>query len=202
MLRWQFQPDEAFVAILDSSLRTCIDQLGDYLSDHLAGTTAEVEFAWLDGTRIWKLFNPSQLLGELQKLLTAHRSAKLYMPSDYHFLILHEVLELQIRYHNDRVSAYGQPLAFGSVLLGQVDFDFVRDYFWDEDFLLDPEVMASLSEENKAALGFNQETFALVQELKPHPQELELQEVDAEPESGQNYYKRDKCYPYDELQPG
>jgi hypothetical protein len=196
MLRWQFQPDEAFVAILDSSLRICIDQLGAYLSDHLAGTTAEVEFAWLDGTRIWELFDPSQLLGELQKLLTANRSTKLYMPNDYHFLILHEVLELQISSHNDRVSACGQPLAFGSVLLGQVDFDFVRDFFWDEDFLLDSEVMASLSEENKAALGFNQETFALVQGLKPHPQELELQEMDAELESGRNHYKRGKWYPY------
>jgi hypothetical protein len=196
MLRWQFQPDEAFVAILDSSLRICIDQLGAYLSDHLAGTTAEVEFAWLDGTRIWELFDPDQLLGELQKLLTANRSTKLYMPNDYHFLILHEVLELQISSHNDRVSACGQPLAFGSVLLGQVDFDFVRDFFWDEDFLLDSEVMASLSEENKAALGFNQETFALVQGLKPHPQELELQEVDAELESGRNHYKRGKWYPY------
>jgi hypothetical protein len=196
MLRWQFQPDEAFVAILDSSLRICIDQLGAYLSDHLAGTTAEVEFAWLDGTRIWELFDPDQLLGELQKLLTANQSTKLYMPNDYHFLILHEVLELQISSHNDRVSASGQPLAFGSVLLGQVDFDFVRDFFWDEDFLLDSEVMASLSEENKAALGFNQETFALVQGLKPHPQELELQEMDAELESGRNHYKRGKWYPY------
>jgi hypothetical protein len=53
------------------------------------------------------------------------------MPSDYHFLILHEVLELQIIHHNSWVSAYDQPLAFGSVLLGHVDFDFVRDYFWD-----------------------------------------------------------------------
>lgn len=68
-------PDEAFASILDSSLRICIDQLGDYLSDHLAGTTAEVEFAWLDGTRIWELYDPNQLLGELQNLLTAHRSA-------------------------------------------------------------------------------------------------------------------------------
>lgn len=48
------------------------------------------------------------------------------------FFILHEVLELQIIYHNNRVAACGQPLAFGSVLLGLVDFDFVREYFWDE----------------------------------------------------------------------
>jgi hypothetical protein len=122
------------------------------------------------------------------------------MPTDYHFLILHEVLELQISHHNNWVSACGQPLAFGSVLLGHVDFDFVRDYFWDEDFLLDPEVMASLSEEQKAALGFNQETFALVQGLKPHPQKLEVQEVDAESKSWQNYFKQGECYPYHEEQ--
>jgi len=198
MLSWQFQPDEAFAAILDSSLSICIDQLGD----QLAATIASTAGASLSGTRIWELFDPGQLLGELQKLLTAHRSVKLYMPTDYHFLILHEVLELQIISHNDLVSAFDQPLAFGSVLLGHVDFDFVRYYFWDEDFLLDPEVMASLSEEQKAALGFNQETFALVQGLKPHPQELELREVDAEPESGQNYYRRGECYPYDEEQQG
>jgi hypothetical protein len=202
MLSWQCQPDEAFAAILDSSLSICINQLGDQLGDQLAATTAETDGACLAGTRIWELFDPSQLLGELQKLLTAHRSAKLYMPTDYHFLVLHEVLELQIIHHNNWVSACGQPLAFGSVLLGHVDFDFVRDYFWDEDFLFDPELIASLPEEQKAALGFNQETFALVQGLKPHPQELELREVDAQPESGQNYYKRGECYPYDEEQQG
>jgi hypothetical protein len=182
MLSWPFQPDEAFTAILESSLSICIDQLGDRLGDQLAATTAETDGACLAGTRIWELFDPSQLLGELQKLLTAHRSTK---------------LEVQISHHNNRVSVCGQPLAFGSVLLGHVDFDFVRDYFWDEDFLLDPEVMASLSEENKAALGFNQETFALVQGLKPHPQELELQEVNTKPEPGRNYYKRGECYPYE-----
>jgi hypothetical protein len=198
MLSWQFQPDEAFAAILDNSLSICIDQLGDQLAAKIAATDGACQV----GTRIWELFDPGQLLGELQKLLTAHRSVKLYMPTDYHFLILHEVLELQIISHNDLVSAFDQPLAFGSVLLGHVDFDFVRYYFWDEDFLLDPEVMASLSEEQKAALGFNQETFALVQGLKPHPQELELREVDAEPESGQNYYRRGECYPYDEEQQG
>ena len=223
MLSWQFQPDEAFAAILDSSLNICIDQLSDQLGDQLgdflddelddqlddqlddelAGTIAEANGVCLVGTRIWELIDPSQLLGELQKLLAAHRSAKLYMPTDYHFLILHELLQLQIGFHNDRVSSGGQPLAFGCVLLGHVDFDFVADYyFWDEDFLLSEAVMAGLSEENKALLGFNQETFALAQGLKPHPQELELKEIAAETDSPQNRYKRGKCYPYDEEDKG
>jgi hypothetical protein len=133
-------------------------------------------------------------------LLLAHRSAKLYVPTDYHFLILHEVLQLQISRHNERVANAGQPLAFGSVWPAHVDFDFVRDYFWDEDFLFDPAVMSGLSEEDKAALGCNKETFALVQGLKPHPKELELNEITADTEAPQNHYKRGECYPHTEEQ--
>jgi hypothetical protein len=192
MLRWQFQPDEAFAAILDSSLSISIERV----SDHLAGTIPEVEVVSLLGSRIWELFDDQQLLTELQKLLMAHRSAKLYSPTDYHFLILHEVLQLQISLHNSLVSSGDQPLAFGSVLLAHVDLDFVSDYFWDEDFLINPTVMTSLSAEEKVALGFNEETFALVQGLKPHPKELDLNEVNAENEPPQNHYKRGECYPH------
>jgi hypothetical protein len=196
MLRWQFQPDEAFAAILESSLCISIE----WLSDQMAGTIDEGEVVSLFGTRIWEHFDAQQLHAELQKLLLAHRSAKLYMPTDYHFLILHEVLQLQISRHNERVANAGQPLAFGSVWLGHVDFDFVRDHFWDEDFLFDPTLMSRLSEKDKAAMGFNKETFALVQGLKPHPKELELKEVEAEIESPNNHYKRGECYPHVEEQ--
>jgi hypothetical protein len=34
------------------------------------------------------------------------------------------------------------------VILGYVDLDFVRDYFWVEDFLFDPAIMTGLSAEN------------------------------------------------------
>jgi hypothetical protein len=53
MLSWPFQPDEAFAAILDSSLSNCIDQLGDQLGDQLAATIAATDGACLAGTRIW-----------------------------------------------------------------------------------------------------------------------------------------------------
>jgi hypothetical protein len=42
--------------------------------------------------------------------------------------------------------------------------------------------------------------IALVQGLKPHPQKLELQEVDAKSKSWQNQYKQGECYPYHEEQ--
>ena len=45
MLSWPYQIDEAFAAILDSSLRICIVQVGDCLSDQGAGVfeAADVE---------------------------------------------------------------------------------------------------------------------------------------------------------------
>ena len=100
MLSWQFQIDPYFAAILDSALCNCIEQLSDYLQDQLADTIATADVFCLVETRSWQMFESSELLGELQKLLTAHRSAKLFMPIDYHFLILHEVLQLQISHHN------------------------------------------------------------------------------------------------------
>ena len=123
------------------------------------------------------LFDGEELLAELRKLLQAHRSPKLFMPSDVHFLLLHEVLQHEIERHNDRVFDTGQPVACGDVRLLLIDFDFVRDFFWDLDFLLEPEVMERVSEKAKERLGFNPELFGVVQGLKPHPQELELKEV-------------------------
>jgi hypothetical protein len=118
------------------------------------------------------------------------------MPSDVHFLLLHEVLHHEIECHNDRVFDTGQPVACGDLRLLLIDFDFVRDFFWDLDFLLQPEVMERLSEEDKQRLGFNPETFGVVLGLKPHPKELELKEVRDERLPGANHYRPGACYPW------
>lgn len=52
MLSWPFKIDEAFAAILDSSLSICIDQLGDCLSDQRAGILEAVDVDGLSETRI------------------------------------------------------------------------------------------------------------------------------------------------------
>jgi len=62
MLSWPFQIDEAFAAILDSSLSICIDQIGDCLSDQGAGMFEAADVDGLSETRIWELLDPSQLL--------------------------------------------------------------------------------------------------------------------------------------------
>jgi hypothetical protein len=71
-------------------------------------------------------------------------------PSDCHFLLLHEVLHHEIEVHNDRVFDTGQPVACGDVRLLLIDFAFVCDFFWDLDFLLDPEAMERASEKQRS----------------------------------------------------
>jgi hypothetical protein len=61
-------------------------------------------------------------------------------------------------------------------------------YFWDTDFLLDAELFARLSPDEKARLGFSPSVFGVIQGLPPHPDELVLrraQEGEATSESGQ-----------------
>lgn len=200
MLNWQLQPDEAFSAIVDSALSGAIE----HLSETLAEGNGEADPLGLFSERVGAIFDGEQLLAELRKLLLAHQSPKLYMPSDYHFLLLHDVLQHEIECHNDRVYETGRAVACGDVPLLLIDFDFVRDFFWDQDFLLEQQVMDRLSEEDKERLGFNPETFALVQGLKPHPKELELVEVRDEPMpmERENVYKPGGCYPwFEERQP-
>jgi len=59
MLSWPFQIDEAFAAILDSSLSICIVQVGDCLSDQGAGVFEAADVEGLSETRIWELFDPA-----------------------------------------------------------------------------------------------------------------------------------------------
>lgn len=200
MLNWQFQPDAAFNAIVDSALAGAIDLLRAAMAQshgegHPEGHGATVPL-WLFSEQVTALFDGEELLAELRKLLLAHRSPKLFMPSDVHFLLLHEVLNHEIECHNDRVFETGQPVACGDVQLLLIDVDFVRDFFWDLDFLLEPEVMERVSEQDKQGLGFNPEIFGVVQGLKPHPKELELREVPGGRLPGADHYRPGACYPW------
>ena len=200
MLNWQLQPDEAFNAIVDSALVGAIDLLSEAMAQghterHGEGSGG-ADPLWMFSEQVTALFDAEQLLAELRKLLQAHRSPKLSMPSDVHFLLLYKVLQHQIEVHNDRVFATGQPVACGDVRLLLIDFAFVCDFFWDLDFLLEPEVMERASEDVKQRLGFSPETFGVVQGLKPHPQELELREVPDERLPGENHSMPGSCYPW------
>jgi hypothetical protein len=60
-----------------------------------------------------------------------------------------------------------------------IDFDALVDlYFWDTYFLMDAELFARLSPDEKASLGFSPSAFGVVQGLAPHPDELVLRRAE------------------------
>jgi hypothetical protein len=193
MLRWSSLPDQVFTALVDAALECAIDMLGDLRTNGESDEESLSNFR--QQTRA--LFTSRDLDIELRKLLSAHRSTKFYMPTDYHFLLLYDVLNQWIEQHNESVASEGKPFEYGELRVGEVDFDFAMDhYFWDEDFLLDPEMLDCLSSDQKGSFGLSAETFGVTHELKPHPKELELVESAELPESeGEELYQRGKPYP-------
>ena len=81
MLRFDHRPDRVFQAIVHDALEFVADLLED-------------EYCDLDGIGLESLtiFGKDGLVKQIRRLLEAHRSPKVFMPTDYHFLILFEVL--------------------------------------------------------------------------------------------------------------
>ena len=95
MLRWQQTPDVVFTEIVTAALEVCIDQLDDAYGE--TGDEAVTEFS----PDAVGMFTPCELLTQLRSLPEAHQSSELWMPTDYHFLLLYRALEQQISFHND-----------------------------------------------------------------------------------------------------
>ena len=119
-----------------------------------------------------------------------------YVPTDYHWLLMYECLQGQIEALNEapllplvnllRALATAQDALYltlpprGQEVAGfSINFEALVDmYFWDTDFLLDAELFARLSPEEKASLGFNPSVFGVIQGLSPHPDELVLRRAE------------------------
>ena len=115
-----------------------------------------------------------------------------YVPTDYHWLLLYECLELHITLlndtplpslvaqlrtvaHEDDTSYLSFPAPSRRDVRCRIDFDaLVERYFWDTDFLFDAETFDQLDPEAKQQLGFTEGVFGVVQGLQPHPDELVL----------------------------
>ncbi len=195
MLRFASRPDPAFAAFLDASLEDEIDQLRDPETSY-----DDVLVNYSSQTRA--IFARRELLAELERLLESHRSPALYKIGDYHFLILHDVLQMHTEIHNDSLDLSGGMRRYGPVTLGRIDFGAVLDhYFLDTDFLFAPEVLGDMDEQTKRAMDFEEETWGVVHRLKPHPEELSMRQmsqdllpVDPEMES---LYAPGREYPVD-----
>jgi len=115
----------------------------------------------------------------IERLLRASHGRTLYQLTDYHWLLLYEVLSKFAELFNDEpeivvggselVTTYG---------IQEVDFaEFLDLYFWDTDFLTDSEDLIKMGHESRESLGLNKEAYGVIQRWPPHSEELELKKV-------------------------
>lgn len=171
MLGFAARPDPAFRVIVTAALEIATDELRN---PDASDENALVNYS----TRTQAIFNRQELLAELEKLLEAHRSPTTYKLTGYHFLILHDVLQVYADLHNDSLELHDGVRRWGDVTIRKIDLDTVLAvYFFDTDFLFAPDVFNALDEQRKEEMQFADEAWGVVNQLKPHPDELALQEA-------------------------
>jgi len=193
MLRFAVPPDRAFQSIVTAAIEIPLDLLKDPCVDDNMAMCNCCE-------QIRTMFTRQLLLEQLKALLQAHLDNALYMPSEYHFMILYDILDTFVEIHNDTLRLDGLACAqVGDVMLGEIDFDWITElYFWDTDFLTPAETMDELTAEAKEMTGFSPGTFGVVHGLVPHPDELrlKLEEPSMEPFENRSHYQEGEAYPY------
>jgi hypothetical protein len=160
MLRWTSRPDIVFNEILINALELYRDSLKEAFDD--------------EDDHLIKVFGKKGLGIELEKIITAHNSNKIFSVTDYHFLILYNALEQFCDLYND---LHFDQLSFGGIQPSHLDFELmVTMYFWDTDFLFDQEIMNNLSVDQKDGMSISPDVFSIANNLKPHADELIISE--------------------------
>ncbi len=175
MLRFQSPPDAVFLAILHYAIETMLDELEN---EDLMG-----EEEWkAQYPNAAKVFTIPIARDTLKALLKASKAPGLYQITDYHWLLLYDALRVQIDILNDLARDQRNGLwRVGPYWIGQVDLgDAIDGVFWDIDFLIEGELIASLSPEQRQSMGMNPELFGLSQGMIPHPEELKTEFLEDE----------------------
>ncbi len=170
MLRFATKPDHVFLALLVDAIDLMVDNL------HLEGDPFEQQDA-LECLlpKSATLFDADTARSQLYSLGAALRAPELLQPTDYHWLLLYEVL------HDYCAGFDAMP---GGVLtenygIDHLDFGALIDlYFWDTDFL--DSHIPLLPLETRQRLDISPETFGLTAGMKPHREELVLKVCEAE----------------------
>jgi hypothetical protein len=132
MLYFARKPDRIFTAIL----HTALESEGESITGF--GNDVDLwEACYPENSRY---FEAASCLEALTQLFCASRDPIIYCPTDYHWLLLYEVLQNFCVIHNDLapVAPKGwRPV--GEFKLSEIDFAALVDiYFWDTDFLIAP----------------------------------------------------------------
>jgi hypothetical protein len=186
MLRFQTPLTAAAREIIVYCLEVAADEILDGYEDHEAWAAAYPLSSMC--------FTPDLARKVLLDLLEKLEAPELYVPTDYHWLLMYKCLKEQIALFNDEpvpsvvkrlrtlVTEQDTPyVRLGSRSTGTagvaIDFDqFIDVYLWDTDFLTDSQMFSDLTPEAKRQLGFSGEVFGVIHRLTPHPDELVMRQ--------------------------
>jgi len=172
MLYWAKEPDALMTSIVHEAFEIAVDSMRVMEE---SGSQKD----WQDGfPQLSRIFSLSEFVIELKRLDRAHSSSTVWRLGDYHWLLLYWILHDFCELYNDGEEDSAVRITHEGTCIQTLDFDaLVSVFFWDLDFLLPFEDLSALGTANREEMGFSQETFALAAGLKPHPEELKLEEV-------------------------
>lgn len=170
MLSWAQKPNKFQHSLINDALAFEIDIMQDCQEEDYAKSQYPLS------SRLW---STAELHRLMKKLYLAHNdTSTTYHATDYHYLILWELLEVQIDIHNDLAKEAirehydtEERYRFARRKCSIEDIDGI---FWDTDFLFDSETMMRMPQAQKDSMGLSPETFGLCIGLKPHPEETLL----------------------------
>ena len=165
MLRFANKPDDIFVLLINEAIEDMISylEMDEDVNERQDALRASMP-------RSSALFDAADVMAQLGTLRECLNADKLYQPSDYHWLLLYECLRSYCDYFNDEHPGDVYQLHH----IESIDFEWLIDsYFWDTDFLSDD--IPHLTVAQRKELGISSETFGLTADMKPHPEELEIE---------------------------
>jgi len=170
MLRFMQPLEERDLAIFHAALVDALEWL-DFNRDYPEGFPVSYPESA-------KCFTPALAEQTLKNVLQCSHDSALYQLTDYHWLLLYEVLWKFSEIFNDEPELVAGEELVATYGMKNVDFsEFIDLYFWDIDFMTKPDDLINMGEVGREVMDFNKEAYGVIQRWPPHPEELELKKV-------------------------
>jgi hypothetical protein len=183
MLEFAGEPDPVFLAIVGEAL----DLSRDLINDH-----DDEEYGHLY-SGLAAVLSRAQAIDIIERLHAGLVDAGLLRLNDYHWLVMHEALEVLRDLHND--GALGSDGKIGPYVIDRIDLGLALDsYFFDLDFLLGSNLL--LSEEHRPGfIDYTDTARKIATGLPPTAEEMELERIEQSQSDMEPAEPRDKPWP-------
>jgi hypothetical protein len=171
MLYFAKKPSKAFSGFIKNTIVCFINQLVQYSGEDLGLS----EITEMPEKEVEMFGGYKGVLVIMKSIRRAFKSKNVYMPTDYHWLLL----DRAIKEHMTLFPGYNlEPDIVMRKSLeretGAKEFDIgeslIDIYFWDTDYDMDPRVFSAKNVVDQC--GFTEEAFGVANRMAPHEEEL------------------------------